>query len=88
MAYATSNPPALLQDRIGGGGAAWSYSSADPIATVTAASYITNGQALGLKVGDSVVVYDMDTPMSYIAFVSAVSAAGATLALATATASA
>ena len=36
MAYATSNPPALLQDRIMGGGAVWSYISADARATVVA----------------------------------------------------
>ena len=86
MAYATTNPPALLQDRIGGGGAAWSYSSSDLIAA--AANYITNGKALGMKVGDAVVVYNTTLPMSYSAFVSAVTASGATLKLATATASA
>ncbi|WP_380238622.1 hypothetical protein [Klebsiella michiganensis] len=88
MAYATTNPPALLQDRIGGGGAAWSYSSSDLIAAVTAANYITNGKALGMKVGDAVVVYNTTLPMSYSAFVSAVTASGAMLKLATATASA
>lgn len=86
MAYSNSNPPALLQDRVGGGGAVWSYISADPIATATGASYITNGDDLGMKVGDAVMLYDTGTPKSYVAFVSAVSSAGATLVLSTATA--
>lgn len=88
MAYVTTNQPAMLKDRIGGGGAVWDYSSADPIATVTGASYITDGKALGMKVGDTLMVYDTETPMLYTTFVSAVADAGATLVLATATAAA
>lgn len=58
MAYATSNPPALMMDRIGGGNAVWSYASTDALATVDGAGYITNGGALGMKVGDIVFVND------------------------------
>lgn len=54
MAYATTNPPALLQDRVMGGGAVWSYISADARATVVGAGYFTNGRSLGMKLGDVV----------------------------------
>lgn len=54
MAYSTSNPPALLQDRVMGGGAIWSYISADARATVVGAGYFTNGKNLGMKLGDVV----------------------------------
>ncbi len=54
MAYATSNPPALLQDRIMGGGAVWSYISADARATVVGSGYFSNGRSLGMKLGDVV----------------------------------
>lgn len=58
MAYATSNPPALIADRIGGGQAMWRYTSTDATATVDGSGYITNGGDLGMKVGDTVIVDD------------------------------
>lgn len=55
MAYATSNPPALLMQSIGGNGASmWTYNSTDAATVVRAAGYITNADALGIKVGDLV----------------------------------
>ncbi|HAT2607131.1 TPA: hypothetical protein I8235_000040 [Kluyvera intermedia] len=54
MAYSTTNPPALLMDRVMGGGAVWSYISADARATVVGAGYFTNGKNLGMKLGDVV----------------------------------
>ena len=60
MAYATSNPPAMLVCPIGGPAPRlWFYRSADAAATVQAANYITNGGALGMKVGD--IVFGEDT---------------------------
>ncbi|QGY29768.1 hypothetical protein [Pantoea cypripedii] len=80
MAYATTNPPALLQDRIGGGGAVWSYKSTDTIGTVLAANYFTNGEALGLKAGDQVnVIVDASPALMYPCYVSAVTDSGATI---------
>lgn len=80
MAYATTNPPALLQDRIGGGGAVWSYKSTDTIATVLAANYFTNGEALGLKAGDQVnIIVDATNTLMYPCYVSAVTSSGATV---------
>lgn len=61
MAYATSNPPKLITQGVGGSGPAiWTYSSTDAAATVDAANYITNGGSLGMKVGDLVFVVDTD----------------------------
>jgi hypothetical protein len=49
---------------VGGVGAQlWSYRSEDPAATVDTAGYITNGGALGMRVGDLVSVVDTnDSP--------------------------
>lgn len=85
MAYSTDTPPVMLIDRIGGGMAVFGYSSADAIATVIGAGYITNGESLGMAVGDLVHVYDTATPMMYTCYVSAVSTT-ATLAVASAVA--
>ena len=61
MAYATSNPPKLLVQNLGGGiPNIWTYASTDAAATVDAANYITNGGSLGLKVGDLMFVTDTD----------------------------
>lgn len=61
MAYATSNPPVLMTQALGGGaGKIWLYRSTDAAATVDAANYITNGGSLGMAVGDLVFVIDTD----------------------------
>lgn len=61
MAYATSNPPKLVTQGVGGSGVSiWTYASTDAAATVDAANYITNGGSLGLKVGDIMFVTDTD----------------------------
>lgn len=61
MAYATSNPPKLLVQAVGGSGpSVWTYSSIDAAATVAVANYFTNGGSLGLKVGDLMYVIDTD----------------------------
>lgn len=61
MGYSTSNPPQLVSGTVGGvGSQRWSYRSTDDAATVNSAGYITNGGALGMRVGDTVVVVDTD----------------------------
>ena len=61
MAYSVTNPPRLLLAGImNQGPAIWSYSSTDAAADVDASGYITNGGALGMKVGDFVFVQDTD----------------------------
>lgn len=59
MAYSTSNPPRLITPsftNVSGECSIWSYSTADTAATVDTSGYITNGGALGMKVGDLVLV--------------------------------
>jgi len=76
MAYATTNPPTQLVQGLAGGPAIWHYSSADVDSDVDAAGYFTNGDALGMNVGDVVHVFDTAGVMTYM-FVSAVTAGGA-----------
>ena len=76
MAYSTASPPNCLTNRVGGGGALWHYSSADVDSDVDATGYFTNGNDLGMRVGDVVFVFDtagVCTPM----FVSVSTAGGA-----------
>lgn len=75
MAYATSNPPALVVQSIAGP-RRWIYTSADPIATVNTAAYISNGDALGMKVGDTVEVRDTNVPTTSLCTVISVTAGG------------
>lgn len=64
MAYSTSNPPSKVVSDIGNQGPQlWTYKSADAVATVATAGYITNGLALGMKVNDIVEVLDTATPL-------------------------
>lgn len=62
MPYSTSNPPALKSaSPLSGAGQTWVYSSTDVATDVDAVGYFTNGNALGMKVGDIVEVTDTDT---------------------------
>ena len=55
MAYATSNPPALVHQLVGAaGGSTWVYNSTDAATVVRVTGYITDGQALGMAIGDIV----------------------------------
>ena len=58
MAYSTSAPPQLLTQAIAGL-RIWYQESADATAAADAAGFITNGQDLGMKVGD--IVYHKDS---------------------------
>lgn len=81
MAYSTSNPPALLIGRFAGTGPSlWAYRSADVAADVDAANYFSDGDVLGMKVGDFVLVHDTTTPLAHIFVVITVTAgSGATV---------
>jgi hypothetical protein len=72
MTYATSNPPRVVGDSIGGGCTLWLYSSTDDDATTNGSGYYSNGVALGMKVGDVVLVSDTTTPKSSLHFVTSV----------------
>lgn len=78
MAYDTSNPPALASQVNGTNGVRrWTYKSADPLATVVGAGYVTDADDLGMQVGDEVFMVDTTNSLSWTLQVSAVSAAGA-----------
>lgn len=76
MAYSTSNPPSMIVARIGDGPAVWIYKSADVDSDVNATDYFSNGQALGMRAGDFVLVYDTTTPKGSFHYVSAIDADG------------
>ncbi len=80
MAYAVTNPPALLVDRVSGSGAIWSYRSADVIGDVDATGYFTNGEDLGMKVGDLVSITVTGSGATYLFRVSAIASGAATVA--------
>lgn len=81
MAYSTSNPPAMITQRVGdSGGAMWSYDSADAATVVRAINYITDALDLGMKVGDTIIQHDSaGGTVAHIYPVLAVIAAGADL---------
>lgn len=58
MAYSTSAPPVLITQAIAGL-RIWYHTSADATAAADASGFITNGQDLGMKVGD--IVYHKDS---------------------------
>lgn len=76
MAYSTSAPPALIAQGVSGQGRIWHYESADAIATVNTSGYFTNGHALGMRVGDTVIVRDTNTPTTSLCTVIDVTTGG------------
>lgn len=82
MAYAVTNPPALMVAAIEGRHGMWSYRSIDDAATVRGANYFTNGLDLGMRVNDVVIHSDTDagTQTTSQSTVTAVTASGATVA--------
>ena len=91
MAYSSTNPPALISQSVSGGaGGAWIYQSTHTAAAAAASSFIDNGDALGMKVGDSFRNVELTTAGAYTAHadgcVSAVTTgAGATVVFSQAT---
>jgi hypothetical protein len=78
MSYATSNPPMMMHGPLTGAGKWWSYRSTDVATDVDATDYFSNGDALGMEVGDVVVVCDTDTSTTMTLHrVTAVTAGGA-----------
>lgn len=60
MAYATSNPPFIIAQGLGGTQSRklWMYVSTDAQTDVRVDGYFTNGYALGMRAGDIVQVID------------------------------
>jgi lipid-binding SYLF domain-containing protein len=78
MAYATTNPPQLLVQGMGDGLSLWSYASTDVHTDVDATDYFSNGDALGMKVNDTVIVTKTSATVgATIHTVTAVTAGGA-----------
>lgn len=79
MAYATTNPPKLLVAGMGSGQPAlWVYTSTDVHTDVDAADYFSNGAALGLRVGDVMLVSKSSATIgTTVHYVTTVTAGGA-----------
>lgn len=77
MAYSTSTPPRLLVAGTGGAPSLWTYESADALADINTAGYITNADDLGMRAGDYILTTDTDTYAGGIAIVNSVTAGGA-----------
>lgn len=78
MAYSTANPPQKIAGGMGGGLSLWAYRSEDVHTDVDADNYFSNGDALGMKLGDFVMVGDSTTPFgATLHQVRAVTAGGA-----------
>lgn len=79
MAYATSNPPAMVSQRLGAasGSNLWVYADEDVASIVLAADYFSNGSALGMKVGDPVLLVNSTNGSVKLARVTSVTSGGA-----------
>ena len=78
MAYATTNPPRCAVPAVGTDHPSiWLYTSTDAATVVRAAGYITNGDDLGLKVGDVVIQSSSNASVGHIYLVNSVTAGGA-----------
>ncbi len=78
MSYSTSNPP----QKLAGGGPVgiqlWAYKHTDIHTDVDAADYFSNGHALGMRVGDIMLVSKSDaTKGTTIHYVGTVTTGGA-----------
>lgn len=78
MAYSNANL-SLVIETMNGGRKIWFYESTDAIATVRAANYISNAQAVGMKARDIVIVFDINVPTTSLCTVLTVGASGADL---------
>ncbi len=75
MTYATSNPPRGIPFGMSGP-TLWYYSDGDTNAAIDATDYFSDGDDLGMAVGDPLVHFDTAGVMTWF-FVSAVTAGGA-----------
>jgi hypothetical protein len=71
MSYSTSSPPSLETQAIAGP-KSFIYHSSDGSTSVSASGYISNGQDLGMKLGDRLTLVETDN--SYARSIGAVTA--------------
>ena len=76
MAYAATLPPNLVAQSVGAAPALWLYTSEDVHTDVDATDYFTNGNALGMRVGDVVIVVKSTATIGATLHVVTVSTAG------------
>lgn len=76
MTYATDNPPVCVAQATAGP-SVWVYVDADAHGTVSGSNYFSNGDALGMKVDDIVIVNDNNVPTCTIHRVASVTTGGA-----------
>lgn len=78
MAYATTTPPNMIAQSVGGAPALWVYASTDVHTDVDATDYFSNGSALGMRVNDVVMVVKTSATIgATLHVVTAVTAGGA-----------
>ena len=78
MAYSTSTAPGCIAQKNGSnGGDLWLYKSTDSLAVVSVAGYFTNGDDLGMEVGDMMIVINSTTGAANIVPVTVVTTGGA-----------
>ena len=78
MSYSTANPPRMAVPGVGGGFSLWFYDDADAATTVRGSTYFSDGDALGMKVGDIVIQSDSaGATVGHIYIVASVTAGGA-----------
>lgn len=77
--YSTTLPPVRVAGAVAGP-SLWLYSSAtDARSVVIAAGYISNADDLGMKVGDFVLSYEVDTGLGTLSVVTVVASSGSTM---------
>ncbi len=77
MAYSTTNPPVVVASGIGTAMAIWTYTDGDEDSDINVSNYFSNGDDLGMKLGDMLLHNDTATPKGSVHYVSAVTAGGA-----------
>lgn len=85
MSYSTSLPPMLVAGPLTSvaGPNTWVYKEAATFDTIRAANYISNAQALGMKIGDMLLHWDVtsaSSPVLTLGRVTNVTSSGATIA--------
>lgn len=66
MAYAVTNPPALIGQALGGKGKLWIYKSTDDENAFDDTDYITNARDLGMTTGDAIIAIDSTNGLTSI----------------------
>jgi len=77
MAYSSTNPPFVIAGAPGDNFSLWGYVSTHTVAEAVASGFISNGDALGMKVGQPVLVSQSTGYINVLCYVTAVTASSA-----------